>query len=76
MARQSRESVISELDARKIGYDEKMNYMELLDILNEAKAKKKAEEPLNIDYAGVRCGQSTINNLHARICIIERKLGL
>lgn len=97
--------MISELDARKIGYKDDLSNKELLGLLEPARAKEKAddaeakadrenflktgaearakaaceekaEEPLNIDYSGIRCGLSTIQDLHRRVCIIEHKLGI
>jgi len=41
----------------------------------EAKPGGKAKYPLKIDYTNVRCGLSTIHDLHRRITILERKLG-
>ena len=104
MAKQSRESMISELNARKIGYKDEMSNRELLGLLDKVNAKEEAEEkdakltaekksaaeagaeaaseekadkePLNIDYSGIKCGVSTIQDLHRRISIIEHKLGL
>ena len=72
----SRESLIAELDARKIGYKDEMTYKEISDLLEKAREeaeKKMSEAPLHIDYSGVRCGLSTIHDLHRRITILERK---
>ena len=106
--------MISELDARKIGYEDSMSNRELSELLGQVNAKEEAEEkdakktaerkpedpaatltgkptppekgaepvkekpeePLNIDYTGIRCGVSTIQDIHRRVCIIEHKLGL
>ena len=88
MAKQSREKIIAELDARKLGYDEKMTDEQLGELLEKEKqAEKDAEkasavkgkkknEPLNIEYTGVRCGLSTIHDLHKRLFIVEKKLKL
>ena len=76
----SKDKLIAELEVRKINYGTEMEYKELKDILDEALAAEKPPEvakvELPIDYAGVFCGLSTIHNLHRRITIIERKLGL
>ena len=73
----SRESVLAELDARQVGYNEDMSYAELCELLKQAEAKEaEAAKPLAIDYTGVRCGVSTIHDLHRRLSIVEHKLGL
>jgi len=80
MAAKSRESILAELDARKIGYSEEMSYRELCELLKQAQAEDEAEEPkeaaapLNIDYSGVRVGLSTIQDLHRRLTIVEHRL--
>ncbi len=76
MPKQSRESIIAELDGRQIAYSEDMSYSELAELLKKAqeadKPKPKPEEL--IDYTGIRCGLSTIQDLHRRITILERKI--
>uniref|UniRef100_A0A6M3KC75 Uncharacterized protein n=1 Tax=viral metagenome TaxID=1070528 RepID=A0A6M3KC75_9ZZZZ len=69
----SKESIIAELDARKVGYSEDMSYNELNELLKEAQAKDVPEpKPTVIDYSGVRCGLSTIQELWRRVTILER----
>ena len=76
MPKQSKESIIAELDARKIGYSEDMDYKELNELLKKAQAKDapepKPEEP--IDYTDILGGLSTIHGLHRRLTIVERRL--
>ena len=76
----SKDKVIAELNARQIGYSDEMEYPELVELLDRAKAAEKPPEEakveLPIDYADVFCGLRTIHDLHRRITIIERKLGL
>ena len=68
----SRESVIAELDAKKIGYVDDMSYKELCELLPVEKPVV-AEEP--IDYSGIHVGQSTIEGIHTRVTILERQMG-
>ena len=85
MAKQSREQIVAELNGRQIGYDEKMEDKELAELLKKAVDKEKAAEKAakektrlesNIDYSDIRCGMSTIQELHRRLTIVERQLGL
>lgn len=78
MPRQSKEQIIAELDDRKIGYSDEMSYAELCELLKQARDADgqdtvvEPEEP--IDYSKIRCGLSTIQDLHRRVTILERKL--
>jgi len=79
MPKQSRESVIAELDARKTGYTDEMSYAELCELLKKAQDAGKPEIPGEvldepIDYSNVRVGQSTVEDLHRRVTLLERKL--
>ena len=81
--------MISELNARKIGYEDSMSNRKLSELLGQVNAKEEAEEkdakktaerkpeePLDMDLAGVACGLKTTQNHERRIRIIEHKLGL
>ena len=81
----STESIMSELDARNIGYKTDMSNSDLQALLDDAKAKDKAEAPPEappeeaetmppVDYKGILCGASTIHGLHRRICELEWKM--
>ena len=84
----STESIMSELDARKIGYKTDTSNSELQALLDDAKAferlnaaeappeapPKDAETMPPVDYAGILCGLSTIQGLHRRICELEWKM--
>ena len=74
----SKESVIAELEARKVGYSEDMSYNELYELLKSEQAKDvpkpKPEASPEIDYSNIRCGLSTIQELHRRVTLLERKL--
>jgi len=73
MPKPSKESVIAELDAKKIGYSDEMSYAELCALLNPPVPEEpKPEEP--IDYTGILGGLSTIHGLHRRLTIVERRL--
>jgi hypothetical protein len=87
MPKQSREQIIAELDARKVGYGTDMSYNELVELLNQARqvAREQIEEQVPkeflgpkpeepIDYSGILCGLSTIQDLHRRITLLERKM--
>ena len=80
MPNMSKESILAELDARKVGYSEEMPYNELVKlykkVIDEEKAEeqKKVEQPEAIDYTGVLCGISTIHDLHRRVTLLERKI--
>lgn len=71
----SKESIIAELDAKKIGYSDDMSYGDLIGLLKPEEVVAKPvvkEEP--IDYSNVRCGLSTIQDLHRRVTLLEQKL--
>ncbi len=77
----SRDKIIAELEILKVGYSEEMTTKELTDLLKKAKAEAKAKEEeekldADIDYTGVKCGLATIQDLHRRLTICERKLKL
>jgi len=76
MPKQSKESIIAELDARKIGYSEDMSYNELSELLKQAQAKDapepKPEEPIDVSKA--MCGLRTIQDHERRIVLLERRL--
>jgi hypothetical protein len=76
MMPKSKESVIAELDARKVGYSEDMEYKELVELLKEAEAKDvpepKEEEPIDVSKA--MCGLRTIQDHERRLQILERKI--
>lgn len=75
MPKQSRESIVAELDARKVGYTDEMSYNELNELLKKAQDEQKVKEkPQAIDYSNVRCGLSTIHDHEKRIVMIEREL--
>lgn len=80
MPKQSREQIIADLDARQIPYSEDMGYNELVELAKTSPtspmeprkvAPPQPEEP--IDYSNIRCGLSTIQDLHRRITLLERK---
>lgn len=81
MPKQSREQILAELDARKIGYSDDMSYNELCEVLRKAQTEEvpvpkaegpKAEEP--IDYSNIRVGMETMQNHERRIVLLERAL--
>lgn len=81
MPKQSREQIITELDARQIPYNETMGYNELAELLKQAptapmEPKKvmppQPDEP--IDYSKARCGLETIHDHERRIVLLERAL--
>jgi len=75
MPKQSKESIIAELEGRKIGYSEDMSYNELSELLKEAQAKdepKKVEEPIDVSKA--MCGLRTIQDHERRLILVERRL--
>lgn len=73
MPKQSREQIVAELDARKVGYSEDMSYAELAELLKKAQDEDKPKDA-PIDYSNVRCGLSTIQDHERRIVMIERAL--
>lgn len=79
MAKQSRESLIAELDARKIAYSDEMKDKELAALLEKAReaeqeAGANAMPPVNTDMAGVKCGLATVQDHELRIRKLEQKL--
>jgi len=75
----SRENLKAELDARKIGYDDKLTDSEMAELLKKADdaekaVEKKSEINREVDLSGVRCGLSTIQDHEIRIVKIERQL--
>lgn len=71
-----REDMIAELEGRHIGYGEDMSNNELAELLREAKKAEKEQADLekNIDYTGIKCGLVTMQDIHRRLTIVERKL--
>lgn len=81
MPKQSREQIIAELEVRQIAYREDMSYDELVKLVKTSPtapmesvkvAPLQPDEP--IDYSNVRCGLSTIQDLHRRITLLERAI--
>jgi len=75
----SRESVITDLEAKKIKYVDEMSYSELVELL--APPVAKVEKPVEpkvpkkaLEIPAVMVGLRTINDHERRITMLERKL--
>ena len=71
----SRDKVIAELNARKIGYSDDMEYKVLANLLNKARAKEiEKEEAKKKEIPTIPCGIRTINDHERRLCALEREV--